>query len=526
MQKIIISFLIFFSFHLLLRSQVVHEDWVQKFGSNTETINTLSGPLIDKMGNVFISGTVSSSTLSDYVTIKYNSSGVLQWTKKFSFRIEDRVVDMALDNEGNVCVTGLSENLTGTYDIITIKYNTDGDSLWGNRYNGETAFTMDQPVAMDIDNNNNVLVSGYSFGSTPMTLVTIKYSPQGDSLWIKRFALSGTDIPKDIYADDNGNVYVYGRGTRIIKYDTNGNELWNRIYQFSGSESNKVLTGDASGNIYFGAKKFTSTFDDFVIVKLDPDGDTLWTKIRNGFGGLLTTHDDINAVCLDKDDNVLITGEIYNAGPVSFATLKYSSEGVFQWERNYYDPLNGMGGKDIVCDALGNIYVTGGSIDFITLKYNSAGDSLWSIRYNGPANQVDFGSSIAIDNNSNLYVTGRSRLGTGLSGYEAVTIKYTQTLTGISAEEIRSKDYYLNQNYPNPFNPKTIISYDLKESGKLVSLKVYDVLGNEVAALINERQNSGSYKIEFDGSKLSSSIYFYKLVTENYSEIKRMMLVK
>jgi hypothetical protein len=87
------------------------------------------------------------------------------------------------------------------------------------------------------------------------------------------------------------------------------------------------------------------------------------------------------------------------------------------------------------------------------------------------------------------------------------------------------KDYSLNQNYPNPFNPTTLIKYQIPESG-FVSLKVYDILGNEVETLVNETENAGSYEIKFNGSDLSSGIYFYQLRTKNYTATKKFMLLK
>lgn len=95
-------------------------------------------------------------------------------------------------------------------------------------------------------------------------------------------------------------------------------------------------------------------------------------------------------------------------------------------------------------------------------------------------------------------------------------------------------DFTLHQNYPNPFNPNTKISYHLAAAGK-VTLKIYDVLGNEIATLVNEYQNAGNYEIEFNISesnknrftlKLKSGIYFYQLQVGNYLNTKKMVLLK
>ncbi len=91
-------------------------------------------------------------------------------------------------------------------------------------------------------------------------------------------------------------------------------------------------------------------------------------------------------------------------------------------------------------------------------------------------------------------------------------------------------EFVLYQNYPNPFNPNTKIRFSLpideKQKMQNVSLRVYDILGKQIAELINDEMESGSYEIEFDGSALSSGVYFYKLSTPNYSKTKSMLMLK
>ncbi|MBN1633784.1 MAG: T9SS type A sorting domain-containing protein [Ignavibacteria bacterium] len=87
------------------------------------------------------------------------------------------------------------------------------------------------------------------------------------------------------------------------------------------------------------------------------------------------------------------------------------------------------------------------------------------------------------------------------------------------------KEYNLFQNYPNPFNPVTNIKFDLPKEG-LVTLKVYDVLGREVKNIVNEFKQAGSYIVSFDGSELSSGIYFYRLESGNFVQVRRMVLIK
>ena len=90
--------------------------------------------------------------------------------------------------------------------------------------------------------------------------------------------------------------------------------------------------------------------------------------------------------------------------------------------------------------------------------------------------------------------------------------------------------YKLFQNYPNPFNPTTKIKFEVPpfegRQGGMTVLKVYDILGKEIATLVNEKQSAGTYEVTFDGSKLSSGIYFYTLTTGEFKETKKLILLK
>ncbi|MFA6596717.1 MAG: T9SS type A sorting domain-containing protein [Ignavibacteriaceae bacterium] len=100
------------------------------------------------------------------------------------------------------------------------------------------------------------------------------------------------------------------------------------------------------------------------------------------------------------------------------------------------------------------------------------------------------------------------------------------TATSIDKEETNPETFLLLSNYPNPFNPNTVISYQLAVGG-FVSLKVYDILGNEIASLVNEVQNPGKYAIGFDTSnKLSSGIYFSRLTVDGSVRIRKMVVLK
>jgi Secretion system C-terminal sorting domain len=119
-------------------------------------------------------------------------------------------------------------------------------------------------------------------------------------------------------------------------------------------------------------------------------------------------------------------------------------------------------------------------------------------------------------------------LGTGPNGtpVHSRTIPLTVNPVGLSSNENEiPKDFYLYQNYPNPFNPSTHIRFDLAKSG-FVTLDVYDITGRKVTELVNENLNAGKHNAEFNASELSSGIYFYRIVTPEFTSIRKMILVK
>ncbi len=112
---------------------------------------------------------------------------------------------------------------------------------------------------------------------------------------------------------------------------------------------------------------------------------------------------------------------------------------------------------------------------------------------------------------------------------------YSKFITGIEEDKLNNKTFTLSQNYPNPFNPTTIIKYSIPSElsplpggvrGGLVTLKVYDILGREISTLVNKNQKPGNYEVEFNGSKLASGIYFYRLKAGNYIATKKFVLLK
>jgi len=142
-----------------------------------------------------------------------------------------------------------------------------------------------------------------------------------------------------------------------------------------------------------------------------------------------------------------------------------------------------------------------------------------------PGVENENGGSTYLDNELGFGVNHSMMLQDG----PAVEILFNfgvQAPVGVEVENNSTpKTYALSQNYPNPFNPATTIKYSVP-SAQFVTLKVFNLLGQEVATLINQEQNAGNYIVRFDASGLSSGIYFYSLQAGNFNETRKMMLMK
>ena len=110
-------------------------------------------------------------------------------------------------------------------------------------------------------------------------------------------------------------------------------------------------------------------------------------------------------------------------------------------------------------------------------------------------------------------------------GYNLNYFMFNQKTTDVSSKKDNKYSFKLDQNYPDPFNPSTIIRYQIPKQS-FVQIKIYDVLGKEVRSLVNQDKNAGEYEVKFDGSNLSSGIYFYRITAGDFVATKKMILTK
>lgn len=209
---------------------------------------------VDNSGNIFITGfsrSTPSTGTEDYLTLKYNSSGVEQWNRRYNGNLnaDDFAVGLIIDNVGNVFVTGYSARLASNYDYATFKYNgMNGDSLAGVFYNG-TGGGIDIAKGIDIDNSGNVYITGYSQGgATNADFATIKYNNSLVQQWVSRFSgPSVADFANALTVNRSTmDVYVTGAGISLTGYDY----VTVRYDSFGIQQAYSRITGPGGGNDY------------------------------------------------------------------------------------------------------------------------------------------------------------------------------------------------------------------------------------------------------------------------------------
>jgi hypothetical protein len=151
----------------------------------------------------------------------------------------------------------------------------------------------------------------------------------------------------------------------------------------------------------------------------------------------------------------------------------------------------------------------------LTIYYTSNNGANWTLQFTSTTAGV-------------IYDMSRARTGSVIFAVKSngTICRYGPSLTGITPiGNITPAQYNLSQNYPNPFNPTTKIDFSLPKSG-MVTLKVYNILGQEVNTLINEVKSAGTYSVDFNGTKFASGIYFYTIKSGDFTATKRMTLIK
>ncbi len=525
----------------------IGQEWASRYNGAGNSLDWSYAIAMDPLGNVIVTGySTGAGTGKDYKTIKYNTAGTVLWETSFNGPINggDYSNALAIDDNGNIYVTGRVDYGTTGSDIVTIKYNAAGVQQWMARYIGPDG-GLDEGKTIHLTSDGSVLVGGKTTGLTSgLDFVTIKYNPDGTEAWSKLYDGLGNneDYVVCIDIDNSGNIYTAGcsigagsgQDLVLIKYNSSGTEQWLKRYNGAGNGGDAVVSVkvDGAGNIIAGGytDMGAGQRQNFLTLKYDPSGNLMWEK---QFNGSSNSTDLATAMTVDASNNIYLTGlttQLFGTRLDSnYGTIKYDPSGNLQWFAYYDGPNNSVDVSRSICvDINMNVYISGsskgaGSDDYATIKYSPSGAQQWVMAYNGTGNSNDYSSSVVADNAGSAYVTGRS-FGSG-SDYDYATIKYGNMVGIQPVNNSTPSKFSLLQNYPNPFNPSTKIRFSIPEQQN-VTLKVFDALGRDVNSVSFGNLSAAEYEYDFNASFLTSGIYFYRIVTDKFTDTKKMILIK
>ncbi len=365
-------------------------------GDNSDRFNKV---ISDGSGNfVGVGYTIKKGNYRDILVVKFDAAGDTLWwrTKNGSGNGDDEAFGVDVDASGNVYVAATVDGGNLQDNIMTLKFAGNGTVLWDTTWNNSQAGLDDNAVALKIDGNGNCIVGGVSEPDTvsgSSDFVVLKYAPTGMLLWSNIWSRPGIQHGKDelagIAIDGNNDVYAAGRS--------------------------------------FG------TTDDFLLLKIDGSaGSSTWQMPYNGSG-----EDRATALAIDNIGDIVITGSSEIGNNLDYRIIKYNSSGLLQWTKALTAPAGGDDKPNaITIDANNNIYVTGSAdvasgsainLDFQTVKYDAAGTFQWVRRDGGAIQQEDIAYDLVVDASGNVYVTGKSdsNISPSLSDFDYMTIAYT-----------------------------------------------------------------------------------------------------
>ena len=438
-------------------------------------------------GNIVIAGFRSTISLKDVLIMKTDALGNEIWSRTYNLGLDDWGRSLQKTQDGGFIIAGMTEVNPQTFDPFLIKTDSAGIMQWQHQYDygfGDD----DRGHAVWQTSDGGFILAGQTWLGSPTfgtyDMYVVKTDMAGNVQWRQTYAYNnaaspGADVALAVQQLSDGG-YIIGGFTQssswasyIIRTDSLGNAVWSNIYPGSWqSECYDIQATPDGGFILTGVETSYTTDGDLLIIKLDANGNLIWKKIYG-------------TVDIEKGESI----QRLQDGGYIIAGLS----------------THGAGGYDM--------YV---------VRINSTGDSLWSRTIGGFGDDLAF--SVASAQAGSYFVTGWTwSYGQGLG--DVYLLKLTDSPLEVKDDSNRPTTTTLYQNYPNPFNPSTTITFHVPRN-TFASLNVYNVLGQEIATLVNEEMKPGTYEVKWNASLQSSGLYFYQLRAGGFTETKRMLLVK
>jgi PKD repeat protein len=332
----------------------------------------------------------------------------------------------------------------------------------------------------------------------------------------------------------DGTIYLKRDGGKLYAFEDTGTELiikWD--YTPTGGEMSGYFGSDSNGNIYVidnDTVKLLSNVSGTVLSKSDiaVQSSFFSTISVDGEGKVFVNNNTNKMFCFSPDLQTLIwelgVPNLTYCGPAlaKDGTLVITGAGSSIKAYKSNKPFKPV--ADFYADT--TFIMQGGSINFFDQSSYNATNWLWSFPGGLPSSSSEQNPENIFYDTPGTYEV--SLIATNSLGSDTL-VKYcyieVEQTSYVDFNPGLLTEYQLFQNYPNPFNPTTSISWQAPESG-WQTIKIYNVLGNEIAVLVDEERPSGRYEVEFKASGLTSGIYFYKLTVDNFVQTRKMILLK
>jgi len=440
--------------------------------------------------------------------------------------------------DGNFLIIGYTKsfNAWGT-DGYVVKMNKYGGAIWEKQIDLGGYEILHSGAVL---NNGDVLLVGAEKPNenAPYDLLIIKIDPQGTKIWQRLYGGAESDNAWDIAAMPDGNFVIsgttksYGAGDKdvwVLKINSDGDTLWTRTFGASGDDEGRSCAVDANGGIYVSAKSHLAFAPDMYMIKVNSDGSTGWLKSISTSGWT-----EGYGVCV-VDTLAAFAGYGYWGSGIShdFFLVGMTTDG------DTVGTAHGGGGDDdyafsACATSDGAVVMAGKTFSFggwckgMLMKVKD-GNIKWMQAYGGDDEDVLWD---VIETSDHFYLAVGYTESFGMGNSDMFVVK-TDTAGQFSAisenENLLPQNYSLQQNYPNPFNPSTVIPFTLPASKK-VRVDVYNTLGQRVCTLGNRLYGAGKHQVTWNGTDSRgqlqpSGVYFYQLVVEGKVMATRKMVL-